>query len=67
MAGENLYRNTIDCIVTEAGQGLYCNTVIGPRHGVGQGRWERGWARGALRQELGRAASAGASSRCWVA
>ena len=30
-----LYRNTIDCIVIEAGHGLYCNTVTGPRHGAG--------------------------------
>ena len=56
IVGENLYRNTIDCIVTEAGHGLYCNTVTGPRHGVGR-RWgmqqareaqaRRGRARGA--------------------
>ena len=36
IVGENLYRNTIDCIVTEVGHGLYCNTVTGPRHGVGR-------------------------------
>ena len=53
-AAGKLYRNTMNCIVTEAGHGLYCNTVTGPRHGAGQGagraagRWGaqrgRGWA-----------------------
>ena len=36
-AAGKLYRNTMNCIVTEAGHGLYCNTVTRPRHGAGQG------------------------------
>ena len=31
---EKLCRNTVHCIVTEAGQGLYCNTVTGPQLGA---------------------------------
>ena len=46
-----LYRNTIDCIVTEPGHGLYCNTVTVPRHGAG-------WAR-RLGAQAGRHGSAG--------
>ena len=29
-----LYHNTIDCIVTEAGHGLYCNVVTGRAVGL---------------------------------
>ena len=42
-----LCRNTMDCIVTEAGHGLYCNTVSRPRTALGRALGARLSARGA--------------------
>ena len=51
--------------MTEAGHGLYCNIVTGPRHGVGR-RWgsqqARGHCAGARRQASGLGARTGQAS-----
>ena len=39
LLGVGLCHNIIHCIVTEARQGLYCNTVIVPTIQQGHGRW----------------------------
>ena len=46
LLGAGLCRNTVYCIVTEARQGLYCNTVTVPTIQQGHGRWVRKWALG---------------------
>ena len=78
--GLALYRNTIDCIVTETGHGLYCNTVTvscDTTQALGVGRWALGAqalsasADGALwaRRQAGaeKACSRGAATRHWGA
>ena len=39
LLGVGLCHNTVHCIVTEARQGLYCNTVTVPTIQQGHGRW----------------------------
>ena len=39
LLGVRLCHNTVHCIVTEARQGLYCNTVTVPMIQQGHGRW----------------------------
>ena len=46
LQGVRLCHNTVHCIVTEARQGLYCNTVTVPTIQQGHGRWACRWALG---------------------
>ena len=62
LAGDNLYRNTMDCIVTETRHGLYCNTVtIATTRCAGArlGAQALGWARGRWAGRAGAQAGAG--------
>ena len=46
LLGVGLCHNTVHCIVTEARQGLYCNTVTVPTIQQGHGCWACRWALG---------------------
>ena len=56
LLGVRLCHNTVHCIVTEARQGLYCNTVTVPTIQQGHGRWASAGGRAGARIAGGRAA-----------